>query len=78
MCSGFFGGGKSPVRMLPPPDNSGLEAREQTMRDDNLQDQDEASKARKKQLQAGLGRRSLLTSSGGGYLSNTKNNLNLS
>ena len=41
------------------------------MREQGLQNQQEATKARKKQIAEGLGRRSLLTSSGGGYLSNT-------
>ena len=48
---------------------------EQQQREEGLTSQDERSKARKKRLQAGLGRRSLLTSSGGGYLSNTTNNM---
>jgi len=78
MCSGLF---KSPPRVvLPPPSkpDPSIAIREGEIRDQNLSDQSEASKARKKQIQAGFGRRSLLTSSGGGYLSNTKNNTNLS
>lgn len=80
MCSGLFGGGrKSPtIYMPPPPPNPNLEARETLAREEGLQDQQKATKARKKQIQEGFGRRSLLTSSGGGYLSNTNNNTNLS
>ena len=52
------------------PDPS-LAARETQLRETGLQNQQEATKARKKQISEGLGRRSLLTTSGGGYLSNT-------
>jgi len=79
MCSGLFGGGKrSQPIYIPPPPNPNLEARETLEREEGLQDQQKATKARKKQIQEGFGRRSLLTSSGGGYLSNTTNNTNLS
>ena len=75
MCSGLFGG-RSPAQYIPPSTvDPGIEAMEQQQREEGLTSQDERSKARKKRLQAGLGRRSLLTSSGGGYLSNTTNNM---
>ena len=73
MC---IGGGPSRVaQMLPPPKDPGIEAMEERDREEGLESQDERTRARKKRLQAGLGRRSLLTSSGGGYLSNVKNEM---
>ena len=75
MCVGnLFGGGSkpSPVYIPPPPaPDPGLAAKETQIREQGLQNQQEATKARKKQISEGLGRRSLLTSSGGGYLSYT-------
>mgnify|MGYP003109379940 CR=1 FL=1 len=77
MCSGIFGGGK-PAYIPPPskPDPSiALKLDEQ--RKTGLVQQQEATKARKAQLLSGYGRRSLLSSSGSGFLTNTKPNTNL-
>jgi len=74
MCVGNLFGGSKPSNVYippPPPPDPGLKAKETQLRETGLQNQQEATKARKKQLSEGLGRRSLLTSSGGGYLSNT-------
>jgi hypothetical protein len=80
MCIGrLFGGGGSRRVYIPPPPppDPSLEARLQSDRDKGLQQQQEATRARKKQLQAGFGRRSLLSSGSGGYLSNTTQNTRL-
>lgn len=71
---------KAPAIYLPPPPrpDPALADREAQNRQSGLENQETASKARKKQIQAGYGRRSLLSSSGGGFLSNTTNNTNLS
>ena len=74
MCVGnLFGGSKASNVYIPPPPAPApsLAARETQLRETGLQNQQEATKARKKQISEGLGRRSLLTTSGGGYLSNT-------
>ncbi len=79
MCSGLFSSKAPPVYIPPPPPpDPSIAAREAQTRDTGMQNQAEATKARKKQIQEGFGRRSLLTSSGGGYLSNTTNNTTLS
>lgn len=79
MCiGGLFGGGSRRVYIPPPPrPDPAIAQRETQNRATGLQDQQKASQARKQQLQAGLGRRSLLSSSGGGYLTNTSSNTRL-
>ena len=73
MCIGGMFKSKAPPVYIPPPPrpDPSIAARETQQRETGLQNQQEATKARKKQIQEGFGRRSLLTSSGGGYLSNT-------
>ena len=74
MCIGrLFGGGGSRVYVPPPPrPDPAIAAREDSNRRRGLDEQAKATQARKQQLQAGLGRRTLLSSCGGGYLSNQK------
>tara|TARA_R100000329_G_scaffold138147_1_gene119470 strand:+ start:183 stop:419 length:237 start_codon:yes stop_codon:yes gene_type:complete len=77
MCSGLFGGSKSVYIPPPPKPDPALAQRESDLRKKGLQDQAKATQARKQQLLSGYGRRSLLSSSGSGFLSNTKPNTNL-
>ena len=73
MCVGNLFKSKAPPVYIPPPPppDPSIAARETQIRETGLQNQQEATKARKKQIQEGFGRRTLLTTSGGGYLSNT-------
>tara|TARA_R100001015_G_C4608142_1_gene163310 strand:- start:1152 stop:1394 length:243 start_codon:yes stop_codon:yes gene_type:complete len=79
MCIGnIFGGRPSRVYIPPPPRaNPAIAERSASDRARGLEDQAKASQARKKQLQAGLGRRSLLSSTSGGYLSNSSSDSRL-
>jgi len=78
MCSGLFSSKAPPIYIPPPPKpDPSIAARETQVREQGMQNQAEATRARKKQIQEGFGRRSLLTTSGGGYLSNTKSNTKL-
>jgi len=74
MCLGNIFGGSKPARVYTPPPpkpDPAIAERNENLRKEGLEQQQKDTRARKQQLQAGLGRRSLLTSSGGGYLSNT-------
>ena len=75
MCIGNIFGSKPAMPYLPPPPkpDPALDAKLDSQRKTGLVEQEEATRARKQQLSAGMGRRSLLSSSGGGYLSNTTN-----
>ena len=73
MCIGNIFGGKPSMPYIPPPPPPDPSIADKIERDrkDGLQMQQQATQARIQRLLAGFGRRSLLTTSGGGYLSNT-------
>tara|TARA_B100000424_G_scaffold138006_1_gene104748 strand:- start:2823 stop:3074 length:252 start_codon:yes stop_codon:yes gene_type:complete len=76
--SGIFGGSPKRVYIPPPPaPNPAIAEKAAESRRQGLDEQEKASRARKQQLQAGLGRRSLLSSTSGGYLTNTTRNTRL-
>ena len=78
MCVGnLFKSPKAPYIPPPPPPDPALAEKSENLRKEGLQMQQEATQARKQRLLQGFGRRSLLSSSGAGYLSNTTQNTNL-
>lgn len=79
MCIGNIFGGKPSMPYIPPPPppDPSIADKLEKDRKQGLQMQQQATQARRQRLLQGFGRRSLLSSSGAGYLTNTTQNTNL-